>query len=132
MPLPAWMACESKPAGALRRRSLHGARTRAPLTETQAPRECGELARSVRSGRLQLVRERVRANLELDRFADFFFDGLIVDWIVQSKIVQSLEQSETAKDRIIVAVKELENLREITQNKIGDTEEKRAQLIERA
>jgi hypothetical protein len=42
-----------------------------------------------------------------------------------------LEQSETAKDRIIEAVKELEDLREITQNKIRDAEEKRALLIER-
>lgn len=69
---------------------------------------------------------------ELESFADFFFDGLIIDWIVQSKIVQSLERSETAKDRIIESVKELEDLREITQKKIREAEEKRAQLIERA
>jgi hypothetical protein len=43
-----------------------------------------------------------------------------------------LEQFEMAKDRIIEAVKELEDQREITQNKIRDAEEKRAQLIERA
>jgi hypothetical protein len=69
---------------------------------------------------------------ELESFADFFFDGLIIDWIVQSKIVQSLERSETTRDRIIEAVKELEDLREITQKKIRDAEEKPAQLIERA
>ena len=69
---------------------------------------------------------------ELESFADFFFDGLIIDWIVQSKIVQSLEQSETVKDRVIEAVRELKDLREITQNKIREAEEKRAQLIERA
>jgi hypothetical protein len=68
---------------------------------------------------------------ELDRFADFFFDGLIFDWIVQSKIVQSLEQSETAKNRMIEAVKELEALQEITQNEIKGIEEKRALLLER-
>jgi hypothetical protein len=67
----------------------------------------------------------------LESFADFFFDGLIIDWIVQSKIVQSLERSETARDVIIKSVKELENLKKITQNKIRDIGEKRALLIER-
>lgn len=69
---------------------------------------------------------------ELESFADFFFDGLIIDWIVQSKIVQSLERSETAKGMIIEAVKELEDLKETTQSKIRDVEEKRARLIEHA
>jgi chromosome segregation ATPase len=66
----------------------------------------------------------------LESFADFFFDGLIIDWIVQSKIVQSLERSETARDVIIKSVKELEDLKKITQDKIRDIEEKRALLIE--
>jgi hypothetical protein len=62
--------------------------------------------------------------------ADFFFDGLIIDWIVQSKIVQSLERSETAKGLIIEAVRELEDLKESIQNRISGVEEKRALLIE--
>lgn len=67
----------------------------------------------------------------LESFADFFFDGLIIDWIVQSEIVQSLERSETAQNMIVEAVKELKNLRETTQKKIRDAEEKRALVIER-
>ena len=67
---------------------------------------------------------------ELASFADFFIDGLIVDWIVQSKIVDSLEQSKKAKDIIVQAVKELEGLKEITQNKNNNLQEKRAQIIE--
>jgi hypothetical protein len=68
---------------------------------------------------------------DLEYFADFFLDGLIVDWIVQSKIVGSLEQSKGAKDVIAQAVEELENVKRITQDKISDLQEKRAQLIER-
>lgn len=79
------------------------------------------------------VQKRVELQIdigELESFADFFFDGLIIDWIVQSKIVQSLERSETAKSMIIEAVRELGNLKEITQKEIQDVEAKRAQLIE--
>jgi len=81
----------------------------------------------------------VRKNIELQidigelaSFADFFFDGLIVDWIVQSKIVDSLEQSKKAKSIIIHAVRELEDLKSVTQNKDRDLQERRALLIERA
>jgi len=66
----------------------------------------------------------------LESFADFFFDSLIIDWIVQSKIVQSLERSETARDVIVKSVNELEDLKKIAQNKVRDIQEKRALLIE--
>ncbi|RPJ27195.1 MAG: hypothetical protein EHM33_08835 [Chloroflexi bacterium] len=67
---------------------------------------------------------------ELASFADFFFDGLIVDWIVQSKIEDSLTQSQKAKSMIIRAVNELESLKMITESKRADLQEKRALLIE--
>jgi hypothetical protein len=64
-----------------------------------------------------------------ESFADFFLDGLIIDWIVQSKIVESLEKSRRAKKRIAKAVTELEEQGNILQNKIFEHQEKRAQLI---
>ena len=67
---------------------------------------------------------------ELESFADFFIDGLIFDWVVQSKIVGSLEQSKKAKDIIVQAVNELEGIKENTQNKNNYLQEKRAQIIE--
>lgn len=67
---------------------------------------------------------------ELESFADFFFDGLIIDWIVQLKIVESLEQSKQANKVIAQAVKELENLKKVIQSKVSDLKGKRAQLIE--
>jgi hypothetical protein len=81
------------------------------------------------------VRENVELQIdigELESFADFFFDNLIIDWIVQSKIVDSLEQSKAVKSVIAQAVEELENQKKITQSKINDLQEKRTQLIERA
>jgi DNA repair exonuclease SbcCD ATPase subunit len=68
---------------------------------------------------------------EFESFADFFFDGLIVDWIVQSKIVDSLERCRQVKGKIAKAVKELEYLRQSVQSQARDAEEKRALLIER-
>jgi hypothetical protein len=69
---------------------------------------------------------------EFTSFADYFFDGLIVDWIVQSKIVDSLERSKQARDTIVQVVKDLESLKISSQNKISDLQEKRAALIEQA
>jgi len=68
---------------------------------------------------------------ELASFADLFFDGLIFDWIVQSKIEDSLAQSNKARDTITHTIKELETLKESTQNEINDMQEKRVVLIER-
>lgn len=68
---------------------------------------------------------------DLEYFADFFLDGLIVDWIVQSKIVGSLEQSKGAKDVISQSVEELEAAKRMTRSEINALQEERAQLIER-
>lgn len=48
----------------------------------------------------------------LDVFADFFFDGLIMDWIVQSKISDSLDQTRQAKANIVQVVNRLRDLRQ--------------------
>lgn len=42
-------------------------------------------------------------------FADFFFDGLIADWMVQSKIKEAKEQIVTAKHKV---TRILENLKQ--------------------
>lgn len=69
---------------------------------------------------------------DLDYFADIFFDGLIVDWIVQAKIVDSLERSKHAQNVIARAVQELETLKKNAQSKNQDLKESRARLIERS
>jgi DNA repair exonuclease SbcCD ATPase subunit len=80
------------------------------------------------------VRERIELTLdigEFETFADYFFDGLIVDWIVQSKITESLERAQNAQDAIAQAIEELENLKQNAQKVLNDLQEKRTQLIER-
>lgn len=74
----------------------------------------------------------VKINIgELASFADFFFDGLIFDWIVQSKIEDSLKQSNNAKSIITQTIKELERLKEGVQSESDALQEKRVLLIER-
>lgn len=68
---------------------------------------------------------------ELASFADFFFDGLITDWIVQSRIEDSLGRSKQAKDIVARAVHGLEELQTRTQTQLGEVQETRARLIER-
>lgn len=68
----------------------------------------------------------------LATFADFFLDGLIIDWIVQSRIVESLEQTKEIKDLVVQAVKQLEDLKKVSQKKREDLEDKRAHIIKSA
>ncbi len=64
-----------------------------------------------------------------ESFADFFFDGLIFDWIVQSKILESLDKTRSAKYGFASAVNELDRLKNSVQNKKLELQDKRAQLI---
>jgi prefoldin subunit 5 len=79
------------------------------------------------------VRGRVELKIdigEFETFADYFFDGLIFDWIVQSKIVESLERAKGAHEVIARAIEELANLEQNAQNKLNDLQEKRTHIIE--
>jgi len=65
-----------------------------------------------------------------ESFADYFFDGLIIDWIVQSKITNSLEQTRKAQQSIRKAIEELDELKERADEGIKALSEKRARMIE--
>jgi hypothetical protein len=80
------------------------------------------------------VREHVDIQIDISQiesFADFFFDNLIFDWIVQSKITDSLGQSRQAKSRITQTVKDLEDVKKAAEQEQADLRHKRARLIEK-
>ena len=58
-------------------------------------------------------------------------DQRIADWIVQSRIEDSLRQSNQAKEQIARAIQGLEDLQTSTQAKMSELQEKRERLIER-
>ena len=63
-------------------------------------------------------------------FADYIFDGLIVDWIVQSKINKSLETAIRISERIRLLLIQLQNSYNDVQLKQENLEEKKRSLIE--
>lgn len=68
----------------------------------------------------------------LDVFADYFLDGLIVDWVVQSKIQDSLEQARQARTSIAGAVGHLRRLKNDVLAQSEALSEQRATLVERS
>jgi len=75
------------------------------------------------------VREQIELGIdigEFETFADYFFDSLIFDWAVQSKINASLERTLNAKDVLTGVLEELETLERNAQNELSDLVEKRA------
>lgn len=69
---------------------------------------------------------------EFESFADFVFDGLIIDWVVQSKISRSLARSSSVNLKIYQTVTELEDQKKLFQDKRDDLIKKRVQIIESA
>jgi len=65
-------------------------------------------------------------------FADFFFDGLIADWVVQSKIQQASSACSTAITRVTFAVNDCQRRLFETEEDIRTLNRKRKELIERA
>lgn len=68
----------------------------------------------------------------LDAFADFFFDGLLMDWIVQSKIANSLERTREANAKVKQALTSLRRARESAVRQVERLAEQRRSLIEGA
>jgi len=84
---------------------------------------------------LKDVQRDVNVRIEIGgllTFADYFFDGLITDWIVQGRIRQSLDQVDEKRSQISRIVAELEALSRQTESKLQELGRKRAALIENA
>lgn len=79
------------------------------------------------------VNQNARLKIEIsefETFADYFFDGLIFDWIVQSKIVNSLEHTQRTMENITQTIQELQQLLLQASGRLNTLEEKRVALIE--
>jgi len=75
------------------------------------------------------------ANIEIgdfSRFADFFFDGLIMDWCVQNKISSARSQAEYAQSRVGDLLYRLRHEEEQCRIKDEELRRSRTELIERA
>ncbi len=50
---------------------------------------------------------------EFGKFADFFFDGLIADWCMQSRIEESLDSVRNVRDQVQEVLEKLNRMKEI-------------------
>lgn len=66
---------------------------------------------------------------EFERFADLWFDGLIFDWVVQSKISESLSRTKRTRSIVIQSVEELETRKELTHNQLKVLKIERENII---
>ena len=76
-----------------------------------------------------------KLHIEIDgftTFADFFFDGLIFDWIVQSHISKSLAQVENTRRSVSACLNQLSSLLKKNQSRDVAIMKERRALIERA
>ncbi len=67
---------------------------------------------------------------EFDRFADFILDGLIFDWVVQSKIVDSLRRCKQARWALTTALGDLICQQDELKARLRQLEDLRTRLIE--
>ncbi len=67
-----------------------------------------------------------------ETFADYFFDGLIADWVVQSRIRSSLDRTIEMRRHVETTVNTLQREVNQAERKAERIKEKRQQLIERA
>lgn len=84
--------------------------------------------------RSELADVKVMGNLSVEissfeKFADFFFDGLFVDWHVQSKIKSSLESVKKTKNQVQNVLINLNNLKRDSIGRISNLEERINSLI---
>src|SRR5699024_455231 len=75
------------------------------------------------------------ADLDIDipgllTFADFFFDGIFVDYIVQGKIVDALEKAEEQQNEIDKVILQLNFRYDRKEKELNHLEEKKKQLLE--
>ncbi len=67
-----------------------------------------------------------------ETFADYFFDGLIADWVVQARIDRSLENARATAQRLDGVLAQLDVRKNNLQNQINRLEQDKRSLVESA
>lgn len=79
--------------------------------------------------------KRLQVSLQIDgfsRFADYFFDGLISDWIVQSKIHKAKAECSQTISRVNTAIRQCQNRLNLVGSEVRKLSERKRLLIEAA
>ena len=91
----------------------------------------------LRRFRAELADIRIREDIHIEtggfaKFADFFFDGLIADWFMQSKIKNSHESVSQARSQVQSVMNKLSSLESQESSRISKVETEINELITKA
>ncbi|WP_047981114.1 coiled-coil domain-containing protein [Ornithinibacillus contaminans] len=91
----------------------------------------------MRSFQKELLDIDERIHIEVDisgllKFADFFLDGLIVDWMVQGRINDAYEQAYSQLSKVTGIVKRLENQLATDESKLATLQSAKIEIIEQS
>jgi hypothetical protein len=79
------------------------------------------------------ITSQIHIDIEgFSKFADFFFDGLISDWVVQSKINDSLSSVSKVKNEVNQVLAKLQTMKSSDNGKVTSLENELKYLIENA
>lgn len=87
--------------------------------------------------RTELADVKINSEIHIDiegfaKFADFFFDGLISDWVVQSRIHDSMESVRRVKEEVRSVLRKLEQMQAAMESKIGELNRELSDCVENA
>lgn len=99
-----------------------------------AKEETENAQRLLRQFHAELADVRINSDIHMEtggfaKFADFFFDGLIADWFMQSKINQSQESVSRVQRQVHSTVHRLESMKSQADSDIEKTEAEMESLI---
>lgn len=102
-----------------------------------AKEEAENVQRLLRQFRTELTDISISSDIVIEtegfaKFADFFFDGLIADWFMQSKINESQESVESVKSQVLSVVGKLEYMKAQEETHIEKLEADIRELIAKA
>ena len=69
---------------------------------------------------------------KFETFADYFFDGLISDWVVQARIDRSLDNARDMARRLDEVLAKLDGRKKALEEQISRLEESKNALVENA
>ena len=77
--------------------------------------------------------QRLQVSLQIDgfsKFADYFFDGLLADWMVQSKIKKADTECSRTISRVQDAIAECQSRQQAVESEITNLTQRKRKLIE--
>lgn len=100
----------------------------------QAQRLVEQLQNQLRQFKTELADVEIHADMDVRvddflRFADWFFDGLIVDWAVQSKIEDAQDRVYDVQEQIARCMARLERMQSDTQKKQWELQQELETLL---